>query len=270
MGRHELSDAQWRRLAPLLPPQKPRVGRPSLPHRRIINGILWILATGAPWRDLPTQYGSWHTVSSRFYRWQHAGIWPRLLRALQCLADCQGQLDWSIHFVDSTIVRTHQHAAGARGGQAGQALGRSRGGFNTKLHVRSDRRGILLVLLVTAGERHDQTMFEPLMEQVEQGQIKREGRERPRQRPGRIVGDKGYSSRRIRSWLRRHGIRHTIPHKRNEYRRGPFDRALYRERNRVERLINRLKQFRRVATRYEKRAANYVAMVTVAAVLQWL
>jgi transposase len=120
---------------------------------------------------------------------------------------------------------------------------------------------------VTAGERHDQTMFEALMHQ---GQIKREGRGRPRLRPRRVVGDKGYSSRRIRTWLRQHGIGHTIPRKRNERRRGAFDRALYRERNRVERLINRLKQFRRVATRYEKRAANYLAMVTLAAILLWL
>jgi transposase len=225
------------------------------------------LATGAPWRDLPEHYGPWHTISSRFYRWQRAGIWARVLAALQHDADRHGQVDWSVHFVDSTIVRAHQHAAGAKAGQAGEALGRSRGGFSTKLHVRAERRGKPLVLLVTAGERHDQTMFEPLMQQ---GQIKREGKGRPRHRPGRLVGDKGYSARRIRSWLRQHGIRHTIPHKRNECRRGPVDRAVYHERNRAERLINRLKQFRRVATRYEKRAANYLAMVTLVAIVLWL
>lgn len=87
---------------------------------------------------------------------------------------------------------------------------------------------------------------------------------------GRIVGDKSYSSRHIRHWLRRHVIRNTIPHKRNECHRGPFDRAVYRERNRAERLINRLKQSRRVATRYKKRAVNFLAMVTIAALLLWL
>jgi transposase len=267
MGRHDLSDAQWERLAPLLPPQKPRVGRPALAHRRILNGILWVLATGAPWRDLPECYGSWHTVSSRFYRWRRAGIWHGLLLALQRQADRAGALDWTIHFVDSTVVRAHQHAAGARGGQEGEALGRSRGGFSTKLHVRADRRGKPLVLLVTAGQRHDQTQFVPLMQA---GAVRRVGRGRPRRRPGRVVGDKGYSSRAIRRYLRRHGIRGTIPHKANESRRGPFSRVLYRERNRVERLINRLKQRRRVATRYEKRAVNYLAMVTIAALLLWL
>jgi transposase len=267
MSRHELTDAQWQQLAPLLPPEKPWVGRPAHSHRHILNGILWILATGAPWRDLPEQYGSWHTVSSRFYRWQRAGIWQRILAALQRLADRRGRVDWSVHFVDSTMVRAHQHAAGAKGGQAGEALGRSRGGFSTKLHVRADRRGAPLALLVTAGQRHEQTAFTCLMQQ---GTIKRGGRGRPRCRPQRLVADKGYSSRRIRRWLRHHGIRHTIPHKRNERRGGPFDRDLYRERNQVERLINRLKQFRRVAARYEKRAANYLAMVTLAAILIWL
>jgi transposase len=105
---------------------------------------------------------------------------------------------------------------------------------------------------------------------MQQGTIKRVRRGRPRRRPQRLVADKGYSSRRIRRWLRHHGICHTIPRKRNERRTGPFDRELYRERNQVERLMNRLKQFRRVATRYEKRAANYLAMVTLGAILIWL
>src|SRR5260221_8065413 len=110
MGRHELTDAQWQRLAPLLPPQKPPVGRPSQPHRRIINGILWILATGAPWRDLPPQYGSWHTVSHRFYPWRRAGIWQRILPALQRLSDRQRQLDLSAHLLAKHTVASHQHA----------------------------------------------------------------------------------------------------------------------------------------------------------------
>jgi transposase len=107
--------------------------------------------------------------------------------------------------------------------------------------------------VLTPGERHEATAFEALMEQ---GAVKRPGRGRPRLRPKRVIGDKGYSSRKIRAYLRRCGIRYTIPRKTNERRTGPFDRALYRERNLVERLINRFKQFRRLATRYEKRADN--------------
>jgi transposase len=120
MTRTELTDIQWERLQPLLPPQKPQTGRPNKSHRTIINGILWILRTGAPWRDLPERYGSWKTVSSRFYRWQSAGIWQRILEKLQQRADGGGKLDWSLHYVDSTVVRAHQHAAGAKGGSEGR------------------------------------------------------------------------------------------------------------------------------------------------------
>src|SRR4051794_2617241 len=105
--RGDLTDQQWRRLKPLLPPKKPWTGRPNEDHRRILNGILWIDRTGAPWRDLPRHYGPVGTVSSRFYRWRKAGIWQRILLDLQAEADCRGEIDWNIHFVDATIVRAH-------------------------------------------------------------------------------------------------------------------------------------------------------------------
>lgn len=116
MRRHDLTDDQWERLAPLLPPQRPATGRPAKDHRTIINGILWVLKTGAPWRDLPERYGPWQTVYSRFRRWQQAGIWERILADLQRDADAAGQLNWEVHFIDSTIIRAHQHAAGAKKG----------------------------------------------------------------------------------------------------------------------------------------------------------
>lgn len=117
IGRGDLSDAQWSKLKPLLPPQKPKTGRPATNHRQIINGILWILRTGAPWRDLPTHYGIHSTVSSRFYRWRKAGIWDDILAKLQTMADYEGRIDWEVHLADSTVVRAHQHAAGAKGGK---------------------------------------------------------------------------------------------------------------------------------------------------------
>ena len=115
-GRGDFTDAQWERLKSLLPLQKPKTGRPSHGHRTIINGILWILRTGAPWRDLPARYGNWKTVSSRYYRWREAGVWDRILAELQREAHALGNLDWKIHYVDGTTVRAHQHAAGAKGG----------------------------------------------------------------------------------------------------------------------------------------------------------
>ena len=105
---------------------------------------------------------------------------------------------------------------------------------------------------------------------MENGAIKRRGRGRPRLRPKRVLGDKGYSSRKIRRYLHRRGIGYTIARRCTETRTGPFNRELYKDRNCVERMIGRLKQFRRVATRYEKRAVNFLAMVTIAAILLWI
>lgn len=124
-----------------------------------------------------------------------------------------------------------------------------------------------MAFLLTVGERHEAVVFEQLMAQ---GAVKRAGGGRPRLRPRRVVGDKGYSSVTIRRYLRRRGIRLTIPRKSNECRRGKFDKSIYRQRNLVERCFNRLKQFRRIATRYEKKADNYLAMLTLAYILLWL
>ena len=124
-----------------------------------------------------------------------------------------------------------------------------------------------MALVLTAGERHEQPVLPALMER---GAVKRRGRGRPRVRPDRVAGDKGYSSPTVREYLKERGIGAVIPTKSDEAPGPAFDRHAYRERNVVERTINRLKQWRRVATRYEKRAANYLAMVTIAATSLWL
>ena len=124
-----------------------------------------------------------------------------------------------------------------------------------------------MVFFLSEGQRNEIIGFWPLMEQ---GEVQRESGGRPRLRPRRICADKGYAKGVVRRYLRRLGIRITIARRSNEHRGGAFDRAIYRSRNLIERLINRLKQFRRVATRYEKRAENYQAMLTLAAIKIWL
>lgn len=111
--RHELSDAQWAQLEPLLPPQRPTKGRPAKDHRTVLNGIVWVLRTGAPWRDLPERYGPWQTVYSRFRRWREAGVWDRILQALQAEAAHDDALDGSLTMIDGSSIRAHQQAAGA-------------------------------------------------------------------------------------------------------------------------------------------------------------
>jgi len=116
MDRHALTDTQWERLRPLLPAPPTGRGRPRNDDRLVVDGIIWRLTTGVPWRDLPARFGSWRTVYARFRRWQRAGVWDRVLTALQADGDAQGDLDWALHFVDGTTIRAHQHAAGAKKG----------------------------------------------------------------------------------------------------------------------------------------------------------
>ena len=111
-GRGELTDAGWAVIAPLLP-SNGRRGKQWKDHRPLINGMLWKLRTGAPWRDLPERYGPWKSVDDRFVRWRRDGTWDRLLAHVQTKSDAVGEVEWEVS-VDSTSIRAHQHAAGAR------------------------------------------------------------------------------------------------------------------------------------------------------------
>jgi transposase len=147
--------------------------------------------------------------------------------------------------------------------------------LTTKVHIACDGKGRPLAILLTPGQRHDRTQLVPLVDAI---RVPRLGRGRPRRRRERVIGDKGYSYPACRQALRRRGIRATIPERRDQRARRvgkpgrplAFDREAYRRRNVVERCMNRLQQWRSVATRYEKRAAHYRAMVVIAALMLWL
>jgi transposase len=238
------------RLDPLLPAQRLRTGRPGRDHRTILSAILWVLRTGAPWRDVPERFGPWATAWSRFRRWTASGVWAQVLEVLQRDADLAGRLDWDTHYVDGTVVRAHQHAAGAVGGQQHEALGRSRGGFSTKVHVRAEGGGKTLAFVVSGGERHESRYVEALLAR---GHVRRRARGRPRVRPRRLVGDRGYSYPSVRRLLARRHIQAVIPRRRDQRpadgRDTPFDRVAYRERNREERLEARATPTRTPAAR---------------------
>ncbi|WUT93804.1 IS5 family transposase [Streptomyces sp. NBC_00667] len=276
-----LTDAQWARIEPLLPDRTPKRGGRWRDHRQVIDAIAFKYRTGTPWMDLPERFGSWKGAYSRLRTWAIDGTWDRVFAALLAQADAEGDLDWVVA-VDSTIVRAHQHAAGARqkGAPAGEphdhALGRSRGGLTTKIHLAADGHCRPLAFAVTPGQAGDAPAFTQVMAAIRVARPKG----RPRTRPAVVLADKAYSSRAIREHLRKRRIRAVIPQPADQIanrkrlgskggRPPAFDKTTYKQRNTVERCINKLKQWRGLATRYDKTATIYRAALHLAAIHIW-
>jgi transposase len=245
MRRHEIKDADWQRIQHLLPGQEGQPGVTAKDNRLFINAVLWIAKTGAPWRDLPERFGNWNSVWKRFDRWCRKGVWQRIADALQ-----DPELKQLI--LDSTIIRAHQHAAGAHGGPEKEALGRSRGGFSTKIHVAANQAGKPCRFILTPGQQADISQGEALISGFN---------------PENVITDKGYDSDKFVGTIEGTGAVPVIPPRANRKEPRDFDKDLYKDRNVVERLWNRMKQFRRVATRYEKTGRNFLGFVLVAAIM---
>jgi transposase len=253
--RHAIRDPDWARIKDLLPGQAGQRGVTAKDNRLFIDAVLWIAKTGAPWRDLPQRFGNWNSVWRRFDRWARKGIWQRVFGLLQ-----DPDLEWLI--LDSTIIRAHPHAAGAKkrsdgsGGQAEQALGRSRGGFGTKIHAAVSGLMLPVVLFVTAGQEADVSHAKALLEKVPKGADVQA-----------VIADKGYDSKAVVAAIEARGAEAVIPTLSSRKEQREIDKDRYKDRNLGERFWNKVKQFRRVATRYEKTARNFLAFVQVAAIM---
>jgi transposase len=246
--RRQLTDRQWEKLKPIIEAQR-GVGRRGRNDRNFVEAVFWIHRTGAPWRDLPSDFGSWKTVYNRFDRWSSNGRWAEIFEALQDDVDSE----W--HSLDSTINRAHQHAAGGNGGAEAQAIGRSRGGRSTKVHLIVDALGLPIAFEITVGERHDNQPAPVLIDRVQ---------------PRQLLADKAYDSQTIRAQLAALGCVAVIPSTKRRKEAIPHDRERYKARSAVECTFNLFKQARRFATRYEKTLRNYTAMVLLCCIRCWL
>nr|WP_159768140.1 IS5-like element IS1301 family transposase [Enhydrobacter sp. 8BJ] len=212
--------------------------------RTVMEAILWKLRTGAPWRDIPIELGSWKTAYNRFNRWSKKRL------VAEFFFDLRKEIDKEWVFIDGSYVRCHQHATGARRG-FDRAIGQSRGGNTTKIHLCVDSHGNPLDFKVTGGNVHDSQVANDLIEVIQEAQY--------------FIADKGYDSQEIRDKAIEHGMKAIIPKRKNAKQPNPdFDSYLYKLCHLVENAFARLKQFRSIATRYEKLARNFKSMLYLA------
>jgi transposase len=190
--RYALTDCEWFAIRPMLP-NKPR-GVPRVNDRRVLNGIFWILRSGAPWRDLPRGFGPYTTCYNRFVRWRRAGVWSRIMNALATTHDP------SVQMIDTSIVPVHQHGACVTRNRR-QPMGRSRGGLTSKIHEVVDTNGLPVQLALTAGEAHDNRPAGKLLSRLKSGTM--------------LVADRGYDADWIRALAAERGAWANIPPKCN-------------------------------------------------------
>ncbi|OCG37486.1 MULTISPECIES: IS5 family transposase [unclassified Gilliamella] len=249
MPRTMLTDKRWEKLLQIMK-NTGRVYNKS-EHRMTFEGILFRMRTGIPWRDLPEEFGEWSTVYRRFNLWSKKGILVDIFKHLSQLAD----FEWV--FLDSSIIRAHQHSTGAATEHCEQ-IGQSCGGNSTKIHLAVDSGGLPICFELSEGQRHDITYAENLVEMLDEVNT--------------VIADKGYGREPFRCFVRQKGGR-TVIAKRNygkNINKSSMDRCLYRYRHLVENAFARINQYRSISTRYDKLERNYASMVSLAFMLMWL
>jgi transposase len=208
--RYELSDFEWAAIKPLLPNKSRGVRRVN--DRRVLNGIFWVLRSGAPWRDLPVCYGPRTTCYNRFVRWRRAGVWGRIMDSLTAAHDA------AVQMIDTSIVRVH-HRAACIARNRSQSMGRSRAGLTSKIHAVVDANGLPVRLGLTAGEAHDNRLALSLLSRLRSGSM--------------LLADRGYDADWIRAFATERGAWANVPPRSNRREPISFSPYLYRARNQV-------------------------------------
>lgn len=244
-GRFVIGDTVWEKIAALLPGKKSDRGVTAKDNRLFLEAVLWRVRAGLPWRDLPTDFGNWNNVFKRFRRWVRATVFDRIFAVLS------GE-DFEYAMVDGAIVTAHQKASGAKGGTEQQAIGRSRGCLTTKIVALADALGNLARFVLLPGQRHDTVGVAPLIEGVSFDAL---------------LGDKASDADWLRADLDDRGAIAVIPPKANRKIIIDYDKAMYRWRHLIENHFAKLKEFRSIATRYDKTDESFSANINLAAAM---
>lgn len=218
--------------------------------RLFVEAVWYITRSGCQWRLLPRHYGSWRAIHLRFKSWSDKGVWETLFKSLQKDPDMEHAM------ADATLVRAHACAAGyGKDSQSIEALGRSKGGFTTKIHALVDGLGNPLRFILTAGQRNDITQAENL---IEDGGYKT------------VICDKGYDSDAFVNSIQQKGSIAVIPPRSNRKFQREYDAHIYKERHLIECFFGKIKHFRRIFSRFDKAASTYLAFLNFVGALIWL
>ncbi|MFC6199541.1 MULTISPECIES: IS5 family transposase [Alphaproteobacteria] len=246
-----LTDEQMARLEPYFPKSH---GKPRVDDRRVLSGIIFVNRNGLRWRDAPAAYGPHKTLYNRWKRWSEAGVFVRMMEGLS-----GAQAERRTVMIDATYLKAHRTASSLRGkkGGLGRLIGRTKGGMNTKLHAVTDANGRPISLFVTAGQVSDYTGAAALLDSLPRAQW--------------LLGDRGYDADWFRDALEAKGITPCIPGRKTRTEPIRYDKRRYKRRNRIEIMFGRLKDWRRVATRYDRCPNVFLSAIALAAtVLFWL
>ena len=245
-----LRDDQWEQIKDLLPGRKGTVGVTAKDNRLFLDALLYRYRVGIPWRDLPDYFGNWLVIHTRFSRWAKSGVIENVFKYLATDADNEYAM------IDSSIVRAHQHSTVAKTSREAQAIGRSKGGLSTKIHTVVDAIGNPIAFFLTPGQACDLDGSDKLLPGLE---------------AKTILADKAYDAdARVIDPLLAEGKEIVIPPKNNRKEPRTYDKELYKARHLIENFFCKLKQFRAIATRYEKTSRNFLAAIYLVSVTIWL
>ena len=248
MTKSSLDDAQWGSLRLVIQRIPHASKRDEVALRRFVEAVLWILRTGAPWRDLPDKLGHWPSVYHRFRRWSLRGWWDLIFEHLRPAVPADGLV-----LVDSTTCKAHRAASGAaHSTAAAKSLGRSRGGICSKIHACTDGQGRILRLIDSPGNHSDIRYARPLMADI----------------PATDTAlDRGYISAKLVADLAAQGCTAHIPPKQGMLNPPPYDKLIYARRHHIENVFSRLKDQARIALRRDKTRLSSIGFTLLAATM---